>query len=98
MALVFVGPRSIDGAVSYVRMSDVFTADRKRILEPVQALASSPTTCTTTWTLPTARSWSREGMCRAIRVVFEGAAKSATADLVGALSDAGPFRCDARHQ
>jgi hypothetical protein len=42
MALVFVGPRSIDGAVSYVRMSDVFTADRKRILEPVQALEHDP--------------------------------------------------------
>jgi hypothetical protein len=40
--LVFVGPRSIDGAVSYVRISDVFTADRKRILEPVQALEHDP--------------------------------------------------------
>jgi hypothetical protein len=42
MAWVFVGPRSIDGAVSYVRISDVFTGDRKRILEPVQALEHDP--------------------------------------------------------
>jgi hypothetical protein len=42
MAWVFVGPRSIDGAVSYVRISDVFIGDRKRILEPVQALEHDP--------------------------------------------------------
>ncbi|MGC1349362.1 MAG: hypothetical protein WA858_06245 [Xanthobacteraceae bacterium] len=38
---------------------------------------SSPTI----WTLPTARSRSPEGMCRAIQAVFEEAAKSATAEL-----------------
>jgi hypothetical protein len=38
MALFFVGPRSIGGAVSYVRMSDVFALNGRRILESVQAL------------------------------------------------------------
>jgi hypothetical protein len=38
MALFFVGPRSIGGAVSYVRMSDVLGVNAKRILEPIQAV------------------------------------------------------------
>jgi hypothetical protein len=50
MALFFVGPRSIGGAVSYVRISDVFAAIGKRISEAGQAQALSPAA----WTLPTA--------------------------------------------
>jgi hypothetical protein len=53
MALLFVGPRSIGGAVFCVRISDAFAGIGKGILAVVQADGLSPTRPM----LPTATMW-----------------------------------------